>query len=125
MRRIFAGAVLALVAGCAAPPPPPPPPPSDPRVFLTPDVGVFADPPIVAYGPQLRASVRLVNPYAADRPVIQTTEWANASGMPVRSLLSTPQRLTVPRFGDATIQIIAPNPAAVQFRIRVEPDFSS
>ncbi|MBC7800004.1 MAG: hypothetical protein H7Z10_05235 [Gemmatimonadaceae bacterium] len=120
MRTTLAAAIMMLVAGCT--PPPPPAPPGDPRVFLTPDAGVFADPPIVAFGPELRGSVRLVNPGPNDRPVIQTTEWANASGMPVRSLLSTPQRLTVPRFGDATIQVIAPSRAAVQFRIRVEPD---
>lgn len=86
---------------------------------------MFADAPIVGPGPSLRAAVRLVNPSGVDRPVIETTDWVTAAGMPVRSLLSAPQRLTVPRYGDATIQVIAPNPAAVQFRIRVEPDFSA
>ena len=94
-------------------------------MFLTPDAGVLAEPPTVVAGPLLRASVRLVNPTGADRPVIGTTDWATASGMPVRSLLSAPQRLTVPRFGDATIQAIAPTQAAVLFHIRVEPDLSA
>ena len=86
---------------------------------------MFAEAPTVVPGPLLRAAVRLVNPSGMDRPVVQTTDWVNAAGMPVRSLLSTPQRLTVPRYGDATIQVIAPNPAALQFRIRVEPDVAA
>lgn len=110
---------LALTSACT------PPPLGDPRVYLTPDAGVFADPLIVVPGPPLRASVRLVNPGSSDRPVIQSTDWANADGMPVHSLLSAPQRLTVPRYGDATIELIAPNPAALQFRVRVEPDRSA
>lgn len=120
MHRLLALAGTIFVAGCAAPMAP-----SDPRVFLTPDAAVSADPPIVTNGPLLRASIRLVNPTAVDRPVVQTTDWLNAAGMPLRSLASAPQRLTVPRFGDATIQLIAPNPAAIQFRTRVEPDRSA
>lgn len=94
-------------------------------MFLAPDAGVFADPAVVLAGPLLRASVRLVNPSSTDRAVLQTTDWVNASGLPVRTLLSAPQRLTVPRFGDATISVIAPNAAASQFRVRVEPDHSA
>jgi uncharacterized protein YcfL len=92
---------------------------------LTPDAAVLADPPVVTEEPPLRAAIRLVNPTTADRPVLQTTDWFNAEGMSVRTLLSSPQRLTVPRHGDATIRLIAPNPTAVQFRTRVEPDRSA
>jgi uncharacterized protein YcfL len=111
---------LPLVVGCMAQPVP-----TDPRVFLTPDAGVLAEPPVVVAAPMLRVSVRLVNPTGADRPVLQTVDWTNAEGLPVRSLMSRPQRLTVPRYGDATISFIAPTPAATQFRIRVEPDHSA
>jgi hypothetical protein len=106
---MLAGAVI--VAGCATPAPPP----GDPR-----DV-----PPIIVAGPLLRVSIRLVNPSPADRPVLQTTDWTDVNKLPVRTLMSAPQRLTVPRFGDATIQVIAPNPRAVNFNTRIEPDFSA
>ena len=119
--RLPAVAAAALVAGCA----PPPPQPADPYVYLTPDAGVYAEPTIMAAEAPLRASIRLLNPTGVDRPVLQTTEWNDAAGLPVPTLLSAPQRLTVPRFGDATIRLIAPNPAAVQFRVRVEPDRSA
>ena len=84
-----------MVAGCATPAPPP----GDPHVYLTPDAGVSADPPIIVAGPLLRASIRLVNTSPADRPVVQTTDWTTDIGMPVRTLLSAPIRLTVPRYG--------------------------
>jgi hypothetical protein len=118
--RLLAVAAAALTAGCAAPPPA-----ADPYVYLTPDAGVSAKPTIVAPEAPLRASIRLVNPTGADRPVLQTTEWNNAAGSPVPTLLSAQQRLTVPRFGDATIQLIAPNATAIQFHVRVEPDRSA
>lgn len=91
---------------------------------VTPDAGVYAEGPVVVPGPSLRAAVRLVNPGPADRPVLHTTDWIGASGLPVRTSMSRPQRLVVPRFGDATIAVTAPTPAAVQFRVRVEPDLS-
>jgi uncharacterized protein YcfL len=119
--RFLAVAVAAFAAGCAASPPP-----GDPYVYLTPDAGVSAEPTVfAAEAPLRRASIRLVNPTGVDRPVIQTTEWNDAAGLPVPTLLSAPQRLTVPRFGDATIHLIAPNPTAVQFRVRVESDRSA
>lgn len=97
----------------------------DPRVSVTPDARVFAEDLIVVEGSPLRVSVRLVNTSGIDRPVIETTDWRNAAGQPIRSLMSAPQRLTVPRHGDAAISKIAPNADAVQFRIRVEPDFTA
>ena len=128
MYRVLALAVVVLVANCAAPPPPP----GDPRVQLTPDAGVSADSPVMGVGPLLggaeqlvRVSIRLVNPGPVDRPVLQTTDWTDIDEMPVRTLMSAPQRLTVPRFGDATIQVIAPNPKAVNFHTRIEADFSA
>jgi uncharacterized protein YcfL len=120
LRRLLAAACAASIAGCAASPPP-----ADPNVTLTPDAGLIAEPTIVVAEAPMRASIRLVNTSGVDRPVLQTTDWNDAAGLPVRSLLSAPQRLTVPRFGDATILLIAPNPAAVQFRLRVEPDRSA
>lgn len=123
--RCVAVACVAWAAGCAAPPSPAPLPPTDPRVFLTPDAGVLADPPLVVPGTLMRATVRLVNPSPSDRPIIETTDWVNAAGLPIRTLLSAPQRLTVPRFGDSTVEVIAPNASAVQFRVRVEPDYSN
>ncbi len=120
VRHLLAAVCVALAAGCTSIPPP-----ADPYVQVTPDAGVVAEPALVAPETPLRASIRLVNRSAVDRPVLQTTDWNDAGGLPVRSLLSAPQRLTVPRFGDATILLIAPNPAAVQFRVRVEPDRSA
>lgn len=111
------------VVGCA--PPPLPSPPSDPRVVLTPDLGLLADPVVIAPGLVVRAQVRLVNPTKIDRPVVAITDWATASGMPVRTLLSAPRRFIVPRFGNAMVEVLAPSPQAVQFRIRVEPDYSN
>lgn len=113
-------AVAALVTACT-----PPPLLGDPRVVLTPDANVLADAPIVVEGALLSVSVRLVNPSNRDRPVIETTDWKDAAGQPIRTLLSAPQRLTVPRYGDAEILAVAPTPNAVQFRIRVEPDYSA
>lgn len=97
----------------------------DPRIEITPDARVFADPPIVIGGSLLRVSVRIANPSSTDRPVMETTDWQNLAGQPIRSLMSAPQRLTIPRYGDASISKIAPNPDAVQFHIRIEPDFSA
>lgn len=116
------GIVAGLGSACAAPTPAPP---RDLRVMLTPDAGVYADAPHVVPGTLLEASLRLVNPSPQDRPVVQTTDWIDAAGLIIQTLLSTPQRLTVPRYGDAVIRVIAPTPAAVQFRIRVEPDLSA
>ena len=98
MHRALAMAGALLVAGCAAPLPPPP---GDPRVQLTPDAGVSADPPVIGVGPslRLRASIRLVNSSPADRPVLQTTDWTDIDGLAVRTLMSAPQRLTVPVSG--------------------------
>jgi hypothetical protein len=63
MARVLALVWLALVAGCMTQPVP-----TDPRVFLTPDAGVLADPPTVVAAPMMRVSVRLVNPeFAAHR----------------------------------------------------------
>jgi uncharacterized protein YcfL len=118
--RLLAAAVAVAVAGCAAPPPP-----ADPYVQVTPDAGINAEQTIVAADAPLRASIRLVNSTGVDRPVLHTTDWNDAAGMPVPTLLSAPQRLTVPRYGDATIRLIAPTSTAVQFRVRVEPDRSA
>ena len=114
--------LLSALSACVAPPAPPV---RDPRVQLTPDLGLLADPVVMAPGPGVRGQVRLVNPSSTDRSVIQTTEWASATGMPVRSILSSPRRLTVPRFGDAVIEVIAPNPQAIRFQVRVEPDYAN
>ncbi len=108
------------VVGCAAPPTPPA---GDPRITLTPNAGVFADPPVVTLGPPLRASIRLINPSSVDLRVVQTTDWFKDDGSPVRSILSTPQHFTVPRFGDAMIPLVSPAPAATNFHIRVESDY--
>jgi uncharacterized protein YcfL len=120
IRNLFVATCAAWLVGCTSLPPP-----ADPYVRVTPDAGVVAEPALVAALTPMQASIRLVNTSSVDRPVLQTTDWNDAAGLPVRSLLSAPQRLTVPRFGDATILLIAPSPAAVQFRVRVEPDRSA
>ena len=124
--RLVRAAGFALAAGLAAcaPPAPPRAVSLDPRVAITPDAAVFADAPIMGMQSSLLSvSVRLSNPRGADVPVLQTMDWIDAAGVPIRSVMSAPRRMTVPRFGDATVQGIAPSPAARDFRLRVEPDF--
>ena len=107
-----------LAASCAAPPPP-----TDPRVVIVPSAGVVADPPIVAVeGDLLRVSVRLVDPAGADARVMAQTDWFDAMGRPLPSVMSAPQRMVVPALGDAWVRGVAPNGAATGFRLRVEPD---
>ncbi|CAO3425781.1 DUF1425 domain-containing protein [Azospirillum doebereinerae] len=133
MRRLpsvaAATAVLAVALGlglaaCApvTPPPAPVPASADPRVFILPDLPVTADAPNVStQAGMLRVSVRLVNRTAEDIPVVTTTDWVDGQGRPIRSTVSAP-RLTVPRFGDAVLDSVAPRSNAAGFRVRVEFD---
>lgn len=119
---IAIGLGLGLTA-CAPVPPPPAPPPTDPRVFILPDVPITADAPAVStQAGLLRVTVRLVNRTPVDIPVVATTDWADAQGRPIRSTVSAPRRLTVPRFGDAVVDSVAPRATAAAFRVRVEFD---
>jgi uncharacterized protein YcfL len=121
---MITGAVLALVSACAPQEPPPPAAPLDLRVRMAPDVLLASGSPVVvpqADGLQ-RVSLVLANPFAQDRPVMQRIEWFDVEGQPVSSNLSSPRRMTVPRFGEAVVTGIAPQPRAVSFRIVIERD---
>lgn len=129
MRRLSSLAAAAMIvlglglAACAPVPPPPPAPPTDPRVYILPDLPITADPPIVStQAGMLRVTVRLVNRTPEDIPVVAITDWADAQGRPIRSTVSAPRRLTVPRFGDAVVDSVAPRATATAFRVRVEFD---
>jgi len=100
----------------------PPLPPPDTRVYVTPDAGVYADPAILRPGYPIQGSVRLINPTSTDLAIKQTTDWFDASGLHITTVLSAPERMVVPRLGDAYIKLVAPTPNAVQFQVRVEPD---
>jgi uncharacterized protein YcfL len=92
-------------------------------VTVTDGSGVVAGPPLVTReGGLLRLSVRLENPWPTDARIILTTNWSEASGQPIRSLLSAPRTLTVAAHADAIVERIAPRPEAVDFRMHVEPD---
>jgi hypothetical protein len=109
--------VLGLDA-CAAPPPA-----ADPRVVVTPDLPIAAQAPNVTTSAGLmHVTLRLMNSMPQDQPVLATTDWVDQEGQPISSIMSAPVRLTVPRFGDAAVDRIAPRPSAADFRIRVEPD---
>jgi hypothetical protein len=60
---------------------------------------------------------------ASDLPVKQTTMWFNSIGQIINTLLSRPERMIVPRFGDAYVELIAPTPDALMFQVRVEADY--
>ena len=111
---------LALLS-CAAPPPLPPP--TDPRISLAPGLPISADAPSVSTtNGMMRVAVLLSNGTDRDVPVITTTEWIDAAAQPMRSVMSAPRRMTIPRFGDATIDSLAPRSDAVGFRVNVAPD---
>jgi hypothetical protein len=115
------GAAVAVMS-CTAPPPPERPA-GDPRVFITPDLPLAAAAPIVSRGVSgLEVSLRLLNPTPVDFAVLATTDWIDAAGRPVDTVISRPRRITVPRFGDATVQSTAPKESVSDFRIRIEPD---
>lgn len=127
-RAASALAFATLAAACAAPPAalPPPRASADPRVSVVEGSSVFAGVPVLTReGGLLRLSVRLENPLPTDARIVQTTDWFEASGQPIRSLLSSPQQLTVPAHGDAIIERVAPRSDAADFRMRVEPDPTS
>lgn len=121
---MLGGAVLALLSACAPPEPPAPALPLDPRVSMAPDVLLASGSPVVvpqANGLQ-RISLVLANPSAQDRPVMHRVEWFDAEGQPWPTNLSSPRRMTVPRFGEAFVTGIAPHARAVSFRIVIERD---
>ncbi len=110
---------LAL-ATCAAPQSPPL---ADPRIFLVPGLPISADAAGVSVENGLmRVAVRLSNRTDRDVPVLVMTEWTDREARPMRSVTSRPRRLTVPRFGDAAIDSLAPGSNAADWRMSVEPD---
>jgi hypothetical protein len=110
---------VALFA-CAAPPPPPP---ADPRVFLSPGLPLIADAPNVSSeNGLLRVVLHISNGTDRDVPVLVTTEWVDGASRPLRSVMSAPRRVTVPRFRDVTVDSLALAANAAGFRVSVEPD---
>ena len=95
----------------------------DPRVEITPNTGVILDRiQVNAVGP-VRGNIRLINTTGTDLPIKQTTTWLNSIGQIINTLLSRPEKMIVPRFGDAYVELIAPTPDAVMFQVRVEADY--
>ena len=95
----------------------------DPRVEITPNTGVILDRiQVNAIGP-VRGNIRLINSTSTDLPIKQTTTWFNSIGQMINTLLSRPEKMIVPRFGDAYVELIAPTPDAVMFQVRVEADY--
>ena len=95
----------------------------DPRVEITPNTGVSLDRiQVNAIGP-VRGNIRLINSTSTDLPIKQTTTWFNSIGQMINTLLSRPEKMIVPRFGDAYVELIAPTPDAVMFQVRVEADY--
>ena len=95
----------------------------DPRVEITPHTGVILDRiQVNAIGP-VRGNIRLINTTGTDLPIKQTTTWFNSIGQNINTLLSRPEKMIVPRFGDAYVELIAPTPDALMFKVRVEADY--
>lgn len=95
----------------------------DPRVEIAPDTGVVLDLiQVDAFGP-IRGNIRLINTTGSDLPIKQTTTWFSSIGQIINTLLSKPEKMVVPRFGDAYVDLIAPTPDAVMFKVRVEADY--
>jgi hypothetical protein len=95
----------------------------DPRVEITPNTGVILDRiQVNAIGP-VRGNIRLINSTSTDVPIKQTTTWFNSIGQVINTLLSRPEKMIVPRFGDAYVELIAPTPDALMFQVRVEADY--
>jgi hypothetical protein len=106
------------LAACA-----PPPPPGDPRVTLVPGLPLTADVPNVSTeNGLLRVVVVLSNRTDRDVAVLAMAEWTDEAARPLRSVMSAPRRLTVPRFGNANLDSLAPNSAAAGFHVNVQPD---
>jgi len=95
----------------------------DPRVEITPNTGVILDRiQVNAIGP-VRGNIRLINTTDTDLPIKQTTTWFNAIGQNINTLLSRPEKMIVPRFGDAYVELISTTPDALMFQVRVEADY--
>lgn len=122
--RLSPGAATLLsvaLAGCTMPPAPFGS--RDPRVVIAPDAKLVAGPPIVTRGDSgLEVSLELENPTPSDMAVLVTTDWFDAAGRPVETVMSLPRRVTVPRFADSFVRGIAPTTSVSGFRIHVEPD---
>lgn len=120
--RVFFAAVLALGANACALRPPP----TDLRIVMAPDLPLVADAPSVTTSAGLiRVTLRLMNGTPQDLPILTITDWFDEQGRPISSLMSAPMRLTVPRYGDAMIDRLAPHPRATSFRIHIEPDWAA
>ena len=120
--RVFFAAVLALGANACAPPPPA----IDPRIVMAPDLPLLADAPNITTSAGLtRVTLRLMNGTPQDLPILTITDWLDEKARPISSLMSAPMRLTVPRYGDAMIDRLAPHPRATSFRIHIEPDWAA
>ena len=118
IRLLFVGLVV-LLSGCGTAPTVA----VDPRVQIAPNTNVILDRiQVNAIGP-VRGNVRLINTMDADLPIKQTTTWFNSIGQNINTLLSRPEKMIVPRFGDAYVELIAPTPDAVMFQVRVEADY--
>jgi hypothetical protein len=71
----------------------------------------------------VRGNIRLINTTSTDLPIKQTTTWFNSVGQNINTLLSKPEKMVVPRFGDAYVDLIAPTPDAVMFKVFVDADY--
>lgn len=95
----------------------------DPRVEIAPNTGVILDRIQVNVIGTVRGNIRLINTTGTDLPIKQTTTWFNSVGQNINTLLSKPEKMVVPRFGDAYVDLIAPTPDAVMFQVFVDADY--
>ena len=95
----------------------------DPRVEIAPNTGVILDRIQVNAVGTVRGNIRLINTTGTDLPIKQTTTWFNSVGQNINTLLSKPEKMVVPRFGDAYVDLIAPTPDAVMFQVFVDSDY--
>lgn len=95
----------------------------DPRVSVAPDVMLSVSKPNVSkQNGLMRVTLALHNTTGYDVPVLVETDWFDAQNRPIPTVMSLPERLTVPRYGDAVVDSLAPRPAAFGFHIRLESD---
>ena len=99
---------------------------ADPRIRVAPGLPVTVPLPPRANVDSAgftHVSVELVNATADDIVVETTANWFDHDQHSVEGLLSAPRRMTVPAFGNASLESVSPSARAVAFEIRIAAGF--